>query len=118
MPEFLEKKLRAEYGNDKHAIYGTMNEIGAMHGNKETAKGRAMEKKHELHHMEIHPAENGGHTVQHHFKSKRGKGPFMEHPEPEHHVFGPEDHEKMMSHISEHLGLHTPEEEERNEPTE
>lgn len=47
MPKFLEDKLRAEYGNNKSAIYGTMNKIGAMHGNKETAKGRSMEAKHE-----------------------------------------------------------------------
>jgi len=46
MPKFLEQKLRAEYGNNPHAIYGTMNNIGAMRGNKETAKGRAMERKH------------------------------------------------------------------------
>lgn len=46
MPKFLEDKLRAEYGNNPHAIYGTMNKIGAMRGNKETAKGRAMERKH------------------------------------------------------------------------
>lgn len=46
MPAFLEKKLKAEYGNNPHAIYGTMNAIGAMRGNKETAKGRAMEAKH------------------------------------------------------------------------
>ena len=44
MPAFLEKKLKKEYGNNKHAIYGTMNKIGAMHGNKETKKGRAIEK--------------------------------------------------------------------------
>jgi hypothetical protein len=47
MPKFLEKKLKAEYGDNPHAIYGTLNKIGAMHGNKETAKGKAMEKKHE-----------------------------------------------------------------------
>ena len=46
MPKFLEKKLQAEYGNNPRAIYGTMNAIGAMHGNKETAKGRAMDRKH------------------------------------------------------------------------
>jgi hypothetical protein len=46
MPAFLEKKLRAEYGNNPHAIYGTLNAIGAMRGSKETAKGRAMQKKH------------------------------------------------------------------------
>lgn len=46
MPKFLEAKLKAEYGNNKHAIYGTMNKLGVMHGNKETAKGTAMERKH------------------------------------------------------------------------
>lgn len=47
MPEFLKKKLKEEYGDDAHAIYGTMNKIGAMHGNKETAKGKAMQAKHD-----------------------------------------------------------------------
>lgn len=47
MPKFLEAKLKAEYGDNAHAIYGTMNKIGAMRGNKETAKGREMQKKHD-----------------------------------------------------------------------
>ncbi len=48
MPEFLEKKLAAEYGpSNKHAIYGTMNKIGAMRGSKTTAKGMAMQAKHD-----------------------------------------------------------------------
>ena len=47
MPMFLEDKLRSEYGDDPHAIYGTMNKIGAMHGNQETAKGREMDAKHQ-----------------------------------------------------------------------
>lgn len=47
MPKFLEDKLKAEYGNNPKAIYGTMNKIGAMKGNKETAKGKAMQKKHD-----------------------------------------------------------------------
>lgn len=47
MPKFLEDKLKAEYPNNPGAVYGTMNKIGAMHGNKETAKGREMEKKHD-----------------------------------------------------------------------
>lgn len=46
MPNFLEKKLKKEYGENNPAVYGTMNKIGAMKGNKITAKGRAMEKKH------------------------------------------------------------------------
>lgn len=47
MPKFLEDKLKAEYPNNPGAVYGTMNAIGAMKGSKETAKGRAMEAKHE-----------------------------------------------------------------------
>jgi hypothetical protein len=47
MPEFLEKKLKKEYGDNPHAIYGTMNKIGAMKGSKETKKGREMEAKHD-----------------------------------------------------------------------
>lgn len=46
MPEFLERKLRREYGDNPRAIYGTMNTIGAMRGNRETTKGKAMERKH------------------------------------------------------------------------
>lgn len=47
MPKFLESKLKKQYGDNPSAIYGTMNKIGAMHGNKETAKGKMMQKKHE-----------------------------------------------------------------------
>lgn len=46
MPKFLEDKLKQEYGADSDVPYKVMNSIGAMHGNKETAKGRAMESKH------------------------------------------------------------------------
>lgn len=49
MPKFLERELKKEYGDNPHAIYGTMNKIGAMHGNKETAKGRRMAKEHSAH---------------------------------------------------------------------
>lgn len=44
MPKLLEQKLKKEYGDNDHAIYGTMNKIGAMKGNKETKKGKAIEK--------------------------------------------------------------------------
>lgn len=47
MPKFLEAKLRKEYGNNPKAIYGTMNKLGYMRGNKETAKGAAAQKKHD-----------------------------------------------------------------------
>ncbi len=46
MPQFLKSKLKQEYGDNDSAVYGTMNKIGAMHGNKETAKGRTMQAKH------------------------------------------------------------------------
>ena len=51
MPKFLEQKLKREYAAKgkkgkalNHAVYGTMNAIGAMHGSKETKKGRAIDK--------------------------------------------------------------------------
>lgn len=46
MPKFLERKLKAEYGADSKAPYAIMNKLGYMRGSKETAKGRAAEKKH------------------------------------------------------------------------
>lgn len=53
MPKFLEQQLAAE-ANKKgftgkrkaRYIYGAMNNMGAMHGSKETAKGAAMQAKH------------------------------------------------------------------------
>lgn len=47
MPKFLEDKLKAEYGADSKIPYKVMNAEGLMRGNKETAKGRAAEAKHE-----------------------------------------------------------------------
>jgi hypothetical protein len=35
----VESKLKAEYPGDPGAVYGTLNKIGLMHGNKTTAKG-------------------------------------------------------------------------------
>lgn len=54
MPAFLEarlKKAAAKKGfsgerADRY-VYGAMNNLGAMRGNKETAKGRRMQKKHD-----------------------------------------------------------------------
>ncbi len=46
MPKFLENKLKKEYGAKSKVPYMVMNKLGAMKGNKETAKGKAMEKKH------------------------------------------------------------------------
>lgn len=54
MPKFLEdtlKKAAAAKGLKGEAAdrytFGALNNMGAMHGSKETPKGRAMEKKHE-----------------------------------------------------------------------
>jgi hypothetical protein len=53
MPNFLEDTLATAAAKKgfkgrqaAHYAYGAMNNMGAMHGNKETAKGRAMERKH------------------------------------------------------------------------
>lgn len=40
----VESKLKKEYGSNKGAVYGTLNKIGLMHGNKATAKGRRAAK--------------------------------------------------------------------------
>lgn len=54
MPKFLENALRHEARkkglSGKHAdkyVYGAMNNIGAMHGNKITVKGERMQAKHD-----------------------------------------------------------------------
>lgn len=53
MPKFLETYLETEAHRKgftgrraAHYIYGAMNNLGAMHGNQETAKGRRMDAKH------------------------------------------------------------------------
>lgn len=46
MPKFLETKLKAEYGQKSAIPYKVMNSIGAMRGNRETAKGAALQAKH------------------------------------------------------------------------
>ena len=53
MPEDLIRKMKAGYEGSGlseeeigHRVYGHLNKRGLMHGNKETAKGRAFDKKH------------------------------------------------------------------------
>ena len=54
MPKFLETRLKAEAASkgftgrraDRY-VYGAMNDLGAMRGNQETAKGARMQAKHE-----------------------------------------------------------------------
>jgi hypothetical protein len=47
MPQFLETKLKKEYGANSKIPYMVMNKLGYMRGNKETAKGREIQRKHE-----------------------------------------------------------------------
>jgi hypothetical protein len=47
MPDFLEKKLKAEYGADSKIPYKIMNARGWMVGNKITPKGRKLQAKHD-----------------------------------------------------------------------
>lgn len=54
MPKFLEKQLKKEYGAKSDIPYKIMNKMGAMHGSKITAKGMAMEKKHESDMNKVH----------------------------------------------------------------
>jgi len=80
MPEFLEQKLKAEYRAKgkkgralAHAVYGTLNAIGAMHGNQVTAKGERMQAKHERDTSSLpHPAHRFQGGV-HNFDQKRPK---------------------------------------------
>lgn len=60
MPAFLEEKLKREYPGNNRAVFGTMNKIGAMHGNKETDKGRQMEAKHAAKLAGVAPMRFGG----------------------------------------------------------
>ena len=47
MPKFLESKLKSQYGADSDVPYKVMNVLGMMKGNKETAKGKAAQEKHD-----------------------------------------------------------------------
>ena len=62
------------------------------------AKGERVKK--EIDHIRVERAKNGGHVVTHHHR-------HFAH-EPETHVFGPGEHEKLMSHLVKHLGLELP----------
>ena len=123
MPKFLETKLKREYGENSTIPYKVMNSIGAMRGNKETAKGREMESKHEddmnkmgtmgkvgkmkQMRIEIHRGEGGkvsGFTVHHHMMPKPTKSAAFMENETVSHPFGADEHEAMMDHVHEHTG--------------
>lgn len=65
----------------------------------------------EIRRIEIEPAENGGHTVTHHYKeskvrdSKSHSGIGMSYQEPEHHVFGKSQGHEMLAHVANHLRI-------------
>ena len=65
--------------------------------------------KREMRRMEIEPAENGGHTVTHHYRetpTHSGKGGVqMAYQEPEHHVFGADQGHEMLAHLANHLNI-------------
>ena len=62
-----------------------------------------------LHHMEIHPGENGSHVVEHHMTRdlthKSGSGVMYEEPEVKKHAFGGDSHAEMLHHIAKELNL-------------
>lgn len=60
MPKALEKKLKQEYGQDSAIPYKIMNKMGVMRGNKETDKGRAMDRAHQDQHTRDHDKERKG----------------------------------------------------------
>jgi hypothetical protein len=130
MPKFLEDKLKREYGENSAIPYKVMNDIGAMKGNKETEKGREMEKKHEEDTMkkpsstaepmrgmriEIHRGPGmkvTGHTVHHDMMPKKAAnspgGAFMEetnHSFPFDAHGESSSHGNMLDHIADHLGM-------------
>ncbi len=63
----------------------------------------------EIRWVEIEPAENGGHTVTHHYKempthsSKSGMG--SSYVEPEAYVFGADEGHKMLAHVANTLEI-------------
>jgi hypothetical protein len=115
MPKFLETKLKREYGENSAIPYKVMNSLGAMKGNKETAKGREMESKHEKDtkmkktamppfahtHIEHHP--DGSHTVTHMGQeSPASKGGAFSKQEST--SYAAPNHAALMSKLAEHLG--------------
>jgi trans-2-enoyl-CoA reductase len=59
-----------------------------------------------FHHLEIHPAANGGASV-HHIHSYPEGGGVMHEPK-EVHVFGEGDGHKLAAHIEKHIGIDMP----------
>lgn len=124
MPRFLEQALRHEYAKKgktgkalDHAVYGAMNNLGAMHGSKETAKGAAMGRKHEsdtkkgsqsmakapFHMTRITHHDDGSHSVEHepHMKAQKG-GAFIERGDNTTYSAG--DAKELFAKLQKHIG--------------
>ena len=74
-----------------------------------------MSKK-EISRIGIEPAENGGHTVTHHYREIRREGKHgvqSSYVDPESHVFGADEGHKMLAHVANHLDI--PEHEDSDE---
>lgn len=76
-----------------------MNQAEVMDVNARS-RGKSAKK---LRRVTIEAAKNGGHTVEHHFD--HSDGPYRE---PEQHVFGKGEHEKMLAHVANALKLPDP----------
>jgi hypothetical protein len=64
------------------------------------------EERSRVRRIEIHPADNGGHTVETSFHPKKTKShAFSEYEEPKKAVFGKNQHEEMIDHVRGHLGI-------------
>ena len=64
--------------------------------------------KKEIRRIEIEPAENGGHTVTHHYKDMQRDGRhglISSYVEPEHHAFGENEGHEMLAHVANHLEI-------------
>ncbi len=64
--------------------------------------------KKEIRHIQIEPAENGGHTVTHHYKpmQREGKHGIQEnYLEPENHAFGADEGHEMLAHVANALEI-------------
>ncbi len=71
MPKFLEQKLKQEYPGNDSAVYGTLNSLGLMKGNKETPKGRLVQAKHDRDVAKPSSAFNPAHNLgKYHHKPK------------------------------------------------
>lgn len=78
MPRILENKLKREYPDNPHAVFGTLNKIGAMKGSKETAKGKSMERALENkkeHKKGTHPDYGAVHGSRHNKATLHGLSP-------------------------------------------